>query len=76
MHAGADPGFTFRGAKKILCTHAHHKRKAQSPLRQGSRALKRALEALRGFYALSCYLSIIFKHSDTKKKKPHSQSDF
>ena len=25
----------------------------------------RALEALGGFYALPCYLSLIFKHSDT-----------
>ena len=49
-----------------MCTHAHHKREAQSPLRLGSRVHLRALEALWIFDALSCYLSLIFKYSDTK----------
>ena len=31
-----------------MCAHAHHERDAQSPLRQGSRARLRALEALGG----------------------------
>ena len=35
-------------------------------LRLGSRASFRAMEALRVLDALSCYLSLIFKHSDTK----------
>ena len=73
IEAGADPGFSFRGAQKIMCAHAHHKREAQSPLRPGSRACKRALEALGFFFcALSCYLSLSFKHSDTKWGKKHS----
>ena len=49
-----------------MCMHAHPKREARSPLRPGSRAHLRALEALGVFDALSCYLSLIFKHSDTK----------
>ena len=48
-----------------MCEQAHHEREAQSPLRPGSRAL----EALGGFDALSCYPSLIFKHSDTKWEK-------
>ena len=51
---------------------------AQSPLRPGCRPHLRALEALRFFFMLSCYLSLIFKHSYTKwdKKNTHSQSRF
>ena len=47
-----------------MCAHAHHERKVGSPLRPSSRAL----EALRDFDALSCYLSLNFKRSDTKKQ--------
>ena len=36
------------GAQKIMCTH--HEREARSPLRPGSRARLRALEALGGFW--------------------------
>ena len=54
------------GAQKIMYMHAHLECEAQSPLQPGSRALKWALEALGGLDALSCYLSLIFKHSDTK----------
>ena len=39
-------------------TNEHDERETRNPFRQGSRA--------RVFYALSCYLSLIFKHSDTK----------
>ena len=75
--SGADPGFSFReGAKDYVCAHAHHERKAQSPLCLGSRVRFRALEALGGFDALSCYLSLICMHSDTKwDLKQHSQSN-
>ena len=70
IQTGAGPGFfIFRGALKIMCVHAHYEREARRPLRPGSRALKWALEALGFFfyyYSLSCYLSFIFKHSDTK----------
>ena len=41
---GADPGFSFRGAQKIMCVHAYHKHKARCPLQPGSRARLRALE--------------------------------
>ena len=55
------------GAQKIMSTHAHHELEPQSILQLGSRAHDlRALEALRVFDALSCYLSLIFKHSHTK----------
>ena len=65
------------GAWKIMCAHAHHGHKARRPLWPGSRVRLRDLEALGVFfYALSCYLSLIFKHSDTKwEKKNHSQSN-
>ena len=69
----ADPGFSFTGAQKIMCVSTSQ---AQSPVRPGSRAL----ETLGGGgggggYALSCYLSLIFNHSDTKldKKNPVDQ---
>ena len=31
MHARADPGFSFRGAQKIMFAHAHHEREARRP---------------------------------------------
>ena len=42
------------------------KKKKESLIRPGSRARLRALEALGGFDALSCNLSLIFKHSEYK----------
>ena len=36
--SGADPGFSFRGAQKIICANAHYEREIRSPFRQGSRA--------------------------------------
>ena len=42
------------GAQTIIMrTHAHHEREAQRPLRPGSRARFRALEALGFFLMLS-----------------------
>ena len=38
--------FHLEGVQKIMCEHPHHKCKAQSPIRPGSRAQLRALEAL------------------------------
>ena len=59
--------FFQRGCKNLCAhTHAHHEREARSTLQSGSRARLRALEALRVFDALSCYLSLIFNHSDRK----------
>ena len=57
----ADPGFSLGGGAKNMYAHVHHERET----RPGSRAL----EALGVFYALSCYLSIIFKHSGTNWDK-------
>ena len=54
--------FFFGGGRKRLCGHTHHELEARVPYGRG----KRALEALRVYDALSCYLSLIFKHSDTK----------
>ena len=51
-----------------MCGHAHHEREAQSPLRPGE-------AAVGGFVALSCYLSLTFKHSDTKWGGKHSRSN-
>ena len=49
--------------QKIMCVHrdAYHEHENRSPLRPGS-----TLETLGDFDALSCYLSLIFKYSDTK----------
>ena len=57
------------GGQKIMCTHTYQECEARSPVGLGCRARLRALEALGVFYALSCYLSLIFKHSDTKWDK-------
>ena len=65
------------GGGEIMRAHAHHEARSPNPLRQGSRARLRALEALNGFDALLCYLSLIFKHSDTKcctPPPPHPRS--
>ena len=66
--AGADPGFSWwgGGAQKLMCAHAHYDHETQRPFRQDSKARLKALEALGLFYALSCYLRIIFNHSDAK----------
>ena len=29
--SGAEPGFSFRGAQKIMWAHAHHEREARRP---------------------------------------------
>ena len=68
----ADPVFSLGGgggAQEIMSANAHYERKTRSAFRQGSRARLRALEAPWLFYALSCYLSLISKHSDTKFDK-------
>ena len=68
MVSGADPGLSFGGrgrgrgeggGQKYMCALAHHKGEACSPIPYG-------LEALGVFDVLSIYLSLIFKHSDTK----------
>ena len=63
---GADPGFSLGGGgggwRMIMCAHAHHEREPRSPFYCRGPAL--------GFFdALSCYLSLLFKHSDTKWDK-------
>ena len=58
--SGADPGFVFRGRKRLCArVHAHQEREARSSLRPGSRAHLMTLKALGVFDALSCYLSLI-----------------
>ena len=57
--------FLGGGCKKLCC--AHHITSPKS-LTAGSRARLRALEALGVCDARSCYLSLIFKHSDTNNK--------
>ena len=58
--------FQLGRAQKIMCTHADHRRKARSPFTDGLQAALKGPGSSRVFYALSCYLSLIFKHSDTK----------
>ena len=65
--------FIFGGAQKIVCVHAHHEHEARCPLRQGSRARLRSLEALSVFDALLCYiwalsLSILMQNGIKKPK--------
>ena len=61
-------------AQKIMCGHAHYEREARSPLQPGSRARLWAPEALGVIDALSCYLSLILKHADTKWDKTKTYS--
>ena len=61
------PGGGGGGGATNDCAHVHHEREARSPfIRPGSRAHVRAMEALRVFNTILCYLSLIFEHSDTK----------
>ena len=64
---GAEPGFSFGGGGggvKIMCADARTSR-ARSP-KSLTAGVQTALAALKVFDALSYYLSLIFKHSDTK----------
>ena len=56
LHPGADPGFSFRGAQKIMFPHALYER--------GTELTSAGVQGQGCFNALSCYLSLIFKHSD------------
>ena len=63
-------GWGGGGGRLYMCarTHTHPERETRSPLRPG-----------RVFNnALSCYLSLIFKHSEEEKngRKKHSRSNF
>ena len=79
--AGADPGFSFGvgggggGTQKIMCAHGpmHIKSaKPKVPYRRGPGPGSSWV-----FYALSCYLILIFKHSHTKwDLKKQSRSNF
>ena len=69
-HPGADPGYSVggRGCKRLRApTHNHKVRSLKSRIygRGPGHALG-PMEALRVSDALSCYLSLNFKHSDTK----------
>ena len=64
--SGADPGFSSGGAKD-LCERTHiTNAMPEVPYGRVPGPAARALEALGVFYALSCYLSLILEHSDTK----------
>ena len=64
VNSEADPGFSFRGgAKDYVRACTSRARSPRSLIRSGSRARLRALEALGGFDALSCYLNLVFKGS-------------
>ena len=54
------------GAKDYLRARILPEHEPRSPLRPGPMARLRALETLGVFNALSCYLSLILEHSDTK----------
>ena len=78
MYAGADPEFLFTGgggggAKDYVPARTLRARN-QTHFRQGSMQgpLKGPGSSQGCFNTLSCYLSLIFKHSDLKKciKKP------
>ena len=61
-----DCGGRGKRCAAVMCVLTNHKREERSPLGPGFRACLRAVEAVRVFDALSCYLSLTFKHSDTK----------
>ena len=56
--ARADPGFSFKGERKGLCERRHITNAKIEGRGSGH-------GSSIGFSALSCYLSLIFKHSDT-----------
>ena len=61
--AEADPGFSFGGGGKRLCARMHITGADRTHFRQGSRA-HGPWKLWDWFNALTCYLSLIFKHSD------------
>ena len=68
---GGSRTFIQGGVKDYMCAPEVPYGRGPGP------AFKRALESLGVFDALSCYLSLIFKHSDTKLDyKTHNQSNF
>ena len=75
--SGADPGFSFRGggggAKDYVRAHTSRARIPKSITARVQGSL-RAMEALRVFYALLCYLSLMLKHSDTKWDKKYKKT--
>ena len=69
------PFFLGGGGGTIMCAHAHHERVARILLRPG--CMQGSLKgpgSCRVLDALSCYLSLISKHSDVKWdfKKEHN----
>ena len=69
--SGADPGFFifffWGGGAKMYVSARTLRARNRTHFRQGFRARLRALEAIGLFFnALSCYLSLILKHSDRK----------
>ena len=79
IHAknGADPGFSFRGGGRKRLYARTHITSAKFEVPFGRDPGPAGPGSSRFFYALYCYLSPIFKHSDTKWViKNHSQSNF
>ena len=72
--AGAGPGFSNRGGAKYY-VHATHvpSSKREVPIRPGYGAIKGGPGNSRILDAISCYLSLTLKHSDTKPGKNHSR---
>ena len=68
--SGADPGFPGGGGKQLCARTYITSGKPEVPYGRGQ-----AMDALGFVYAPSCYLSLIFKHSESTQKwdrKTHS----
>ena len=75
----AGPGFSLGGgggARDYVPARTYTSAEPNS-LFVGVQGLLKGPGSSWGFYAISCYLSLVFKHSDTKwAKKKKSQSNF
>ena len=56
--------FNLGGAQTIMCPHAHYERWTELTFGKGPVPAYGPWKLLGCFNALSCYLSLIFKHSD------------
>ena len=59
---GLDPGFHLGGSQKSKCPHAYYERGTELTFGRGLGSSRVV------FNALSCYLSLIFKHFDNKNR--------
>ena len=67
LHQGRIQDFYFGLVQTVMCAHTHHERKAHSPnIQPKVQGQRNGYGSSRVLDAVSCYLSLIFEHSDTK----------